>query len=113
MPFLHFNSINHHELIEVLTSPKLRLLREDNPTETLQWQTFYSRLQVDSTESGMLKPYFDIRALMLSLYFLTSSKANVKAKYISQLYHGYQGPLMEWEDAPAKNSDSKLPKKND
>ena len=34
---------------------------------------------------------------MIALYFLTSSKASVKAKYISALYHEYEGPRVEEE----------------
>jgi hypothetical protein len=49
----------------------------------------YSRFKIDATQSGVLKPYFDIKAIMIALYLLTSSKGSVKAKFIGALYHDY------------------------
>lgn len=77
---MHFNSINEKEFIEILI--KLRLIREDNPADTLAWDNFYSKFKVDATSKGVLKPYFDIKAILIALYFLTSSKASIKARYI-------------------------------
>ena len=87
-PYLHFNSINEKEFIEVLI--RLHLIREDNPDDTLVWNNFYSKFKIDATVKGVLKPFFDIKAIMIALYFLTSSKASVKARYIGQLYHDYK-----------------------
>ena len=40
-PYLHFNNIKKDEFLEVLI--KLRLIREDNPDDTLAWNNFYSK----------------------------------------------------------------------
>ena len=93
---LHFHSITENEFIEVLV--KLKLVREDSPRETLAWLNFYSRFKVDATESGVMKPYFDVTAIMTSLYLLTSSKASVKAKHIGCLFHEYKGKNNDFED---------------
>ena len=87
-PYLHFGSINEKEFIEVLI--RLHLIREDNPDDTLVWNNFYSKFKIDATIKGVLKPHFEIKAIMIALYFLTSSKASVKARYIGQLYHDYK-----------------------
>ncbi|CDW78725.1 UNKNOWN [Stylonychia lemnae] len=93
---LYFRSINEKEYLDILV--KLKLLRADKPNETLLWQNFYCRFKIDATDSGVLKSYYDITALMIALYLLTSSKASVKAKYIGALYHNYrQGANNEGE----------------
>lgn len=84
---LHFHSITEDEFVETLV--KLNLLREDRPKETLLWTNFYKRLKVDSTDTGVLKPYFDIKATMIALYFLTSSKSMAKAKHIAALFYEF------------------------
>eukprot|EP00347_Sterkiella_histriomuscorum_P007621 403348212 len=99
---LHFHSINETEFIEILV--KLKLLREDNPKDTVVWNSFYGRFRVDATEKGILKPYFDITSIMIAMYLLTSSKASVKAKYIGALFHEYKSESQDYEDQQIHNS---------
>ena len=78
---LHFNSLSEKDLITVLK--RMKLLREDKPTETVIWQNFYSRLKVGPPEGSTLKAHFDIKSAMIALYFLTSSKPSTKATHIA------------------------------
>lgn len=89
LSYLHFHSIKEDEFVEVLV--KLKLLREDNPKDTLPWQNFYSKFKIDATKAGVLKPYYDIISIMIALYLLTSSKASLKAKFIAALFQEFGG----------------------
>ncbi len=72
---LHFRSINENEFVETLV--KMKLLKADSPTDTLAWLNFYSRLRIQEKLQGSdsKKMQFDLTSVMISLYFLTSSKA--------------------------------------
>lgn len=78
---LHFGTITEDEFVETLVS--LKLLRTDKPKRSLQWLKVYSKLKISADDGGEV---FDLCSIMISLYFLTSNKPSVKAKYISELF---------------------------
>lgn len=69
----------------------LKLLREDSPQDTLPWQALYSRLRVKEIKDWDPFPSYsyDIKILMITLYFMSSSKPSVKADYIAKLFFEY------------------------
>jgi hypothetical protein len=81
--------ITEKELCGILVS--LKLLREDSPSDTLLWQHFFSRLKVQESKSWDPAPsyHFDPKTLLIALYFLSSSKASVKAQHIAQLFFDF------------------------
>lgn len=84
---LQFNHINEREFLEGLVS--LKLVRDERPRDSLEWQNFYHRLRVSEALQGLDQDHvlIDLKSAMIALYFLTSSKASVKAQYIGSLFY--------------------------
>ena len=88
---INFNSITEKELVRILQ--QLKLVRPDNPKETMTWLHFYSKIKVDESNDDKIEnPIFDIRFITIALYFLTSGKPESKAKYIASMYFQYGVP---------------------
>ncbi|TNV77570.1 hypothetical protein FGO68_gene5189 [Halteria grandinella] len=91
LTYLHFDSISEGEFSETLEL--LNLLQKGKGRESNQWMSFYGKMKVQQYNGrgngkGQMA-LMDVKAIMVGLYFLTSQKSTVKAKFMANLFFDY------------------------